>query len=131
MKHLLAYVATLIAFVAIDMIWLLGVARSTYVAEIGGLLRKQPNLVAAGLFYLLYVAGLWFFVIRTSEGQALSTSLFLGAALGLLAYGTYDLTNLSVMEGFGWRIAAIDLAWGTVLTAVAAVVGAATLRAVA
>ena len=129
MKHFAAYVAALIAFVGIDLIWLLGVARSTYVAEIGGLLRDKPNMAAAVAFYLLYVAGLWFFVIRSSEGQSLAFTLMLGAALGLLAYGTYDLTNLSVMKGFGLRIALIDMAWGTVLTAASAAVGALTLRA--
>ena len=129
MKYFAAYVAALIAFVGIDMIWLLGIARSTYVAEIGGLLRDKPNMAAAVAFYLLYVAGLWFFVIRSSEGQSLAFTLMLGAALGLLAYGTYDLTNLSVMKGFGLRIALIDMAWGTVLTAASAAVGALTLRA--
>jgi uncharacterized membrane protein len=46
--------------------------------------------------------------------------LFLGAALGFVAYVTYDLTNLSVVEGFNLRIALIDLAWGTALSAVTA-----------
>ena len=55
-------------------------------------------------------------------GSALN-ALFLGAALGLVAYDTYDVTNLSVVEGFNWRIAMIDLLWGTALSgAVAAVV---------
>jgi uncharacterized membrane protein len=44
----------------------------------------------------------------------------LGAAVGLLAYGTYDLTNLAVIEGYTLRIALIDLAWGTFLTAITA-----------
>ncbi|MGB9144046.1 MAG: DUF2177 family protein, partial [Aestuariivirga sp.] len=47
-------------------------------------------------------------------------ALFLGAALGLVAYGTYDLTNLSVVEGFNLRIALIDLLWGTFLSGTAA-----------
>ena len=51
-KYLIAYVAVLVAFVGIDMVWLMGVARSTYVAEMGSLLRKQPNLLAAVMFYL-------------------------------------------------------------------------------
>ena len=56
-------------------------------------------------------------------------ALMLGAALGLVAYGTYDLTNLSVVEGFNWRIAMIDLAWGTALSgATAGIVVAAYTR---
>jgi uncharacterized membrane protein len=49
--------------------------------------------------------------------------------LGLVAYGTYDLTNLSVMEGFNFKIAMIDLAWGTCVTAIAAAIGALVLKA--
>ena len=116
-KYIFAYLATLVTFVAIDMVWLMWLARPTYVAEMGSLLKKEPQLAAAVAFYLLYAAGLVFFAvvpgIRT--GSTLN-ALFLGAALGLIAYGTYDLTNLSVVEGFNWRIAMIDLAWGTALS---------------
>jgi uncharacterized membrane protein len=56
-KHLAAYIVIIVSFVLIDMVWLMGVARSTYVAEMGNLLRKQPNLAAAVAFYLLYAAG--------------------------------------------------------------------------
>jgi uncharacterized membrane protein len=39
-----------------------------------------------------------------------------GALLGLIAYGTYDLTSLAVMKGFTTKIAIIDMVWGTILT---------------
>jgi uncharacterized membrane protein len=129
-KHLITYVVILVSFVIIDMVWLLGVARSTYVEEMGSLMRKQPNLAAAVAFYLLYAAGIWFFAVRPNVlDSTLFYAMAIGAALGLIAYGTYDLTNLSVMEGFGFRIAMIDLAWGTCVTAIAAGIGALTLRA--
>lgn len=128
-KHLITYIVLLVSFVVIDMIWLMGVARSTYVAEMGSLLRKQPNLTAAIAFYLLYAAGIWFFALRSSEGQTLLLTIGIGAMLGLVAYGTYDLTNLSVMEGFNFKIAMIDLAWGTCVTAIATAIGALTMRA--
>ena len=120
-KFLLSYVIIVVIFVAIDMVWLMGLARSTYVAEIGSLLKKQPNLTAAILFYFGYALGLWFFAV--SPGMAAGSwplAAGLGAAIGAMAYGTYDFTNLSVMEGFGWRIAIIDLVWGTVLSGVVA-----------
>ena len=37
-------------------------------------------------------------------------AMALGAALGLVAYGTYDLTNLAVLNGYSLRIALIDIA---------------------
>jgi uncharacterized membrane protein len=47
-------------------------------------------------------------------------ALAMGALLGLLAYGTYDLTNLAVMKGFTLKIALIDMAWGAFVTAATA-----------
>jgi uncharacterized membrane protein len=43
-----------------------------------------------------------------------------GALLGFVAYATYDLTNLATLKGFSAKIVAIDLAWGTALTALVA-----------
>lgn len=117
-KIIITYVVTLIAFIAIDMIWLVWLARATYVAEMGDLLRKQPNMVAAVIFYLVYAAGLMFFAISPGlKSGSLVQTVALAAALGFVAYGTYDLTNLSIMNGFNVKIAVIDLIWGTCLSA--------------
>ncbi len=122
-KLFITYVITLIAFVAIDMVWLVWLARATYVAEMGDLLRKQPNLVAAIVFYVVYAAGLMFFAISPGlKSGSIGQTIALGAALGFVAYGTYDLTNLSVMNGFGVKIAVIDLIWGTCLSAITSAV---------
>jgi uncharacterized membrane protein len=121
MKMVLIYVLTLVLFLAIDMVWLRGVARSTYVAEMGSLIRADVNLTAAIVFYFLYAAGLMYFaVLPAMEAKSIGQALLLGAGLGLVAYGTYDLTNLAVVNGFGTKIAMIDLAWGTVLSAISA-----------
>lgn len=122
-KIIITYVVTLIAFIAIDMIWLVWLARATYVAEMGDLLRKQPNMVAAVIFYLVYAAGLMFFAISPGlKSGSIVQTVALAAALGFVAYGTYDLTNLSVMNGFNVKIAVIDLIWGTCLSAMVATV---------
>jgi uncharacterized membrane protein len=120
-KQVITYLATLVVFIAIDMVWLAWLARSIYVAEMGDLIRKQPNIVAAIAFYLIYAAGLMFFSINPGlKAGSVMQSVLLAAALGFVAYGTYDLTNLSVLKGFTVRIAMIDLAWGTMLSAVTA-----------
>ena len=125
-KTLLAYITTLIVFVAIDMVWLMWLARPTYVAEMGDLIRKQPDLGAALAFYVMYAAGLLFFAVMPGlKSGSLMQGLALGAAMGFVAYGTYDLTNLSVVNGFGFKIAMIDLAWGTCLSAVTSAIACA------
>lgn len=123
MRHMfewiVLWVAAAVLFLAIDMVWLLWIGRGFYAAEIGALLRQPPNLSAAGLFYILYVTGLMIMVIWPAfQAQSAIQALLYGAILGLIAYGTYDLTNLAVMKGFTARIAMIDMVWGMVLTAV-------------
>jgi uncharacterized membrane protein len=118
MTHwILLWIVAAVLFLAIDMVWLLWLGRSIYVTEIGDILRQPPNFAAAGAFYVLYITGLMIMVIWPAfQAQSVSQALIYGALLGLIAYGTYDLTNLAVMKGFTTRIAIIDMAWGTVLT---------------
>jgi uncharacterized membrane protein len=118
---IMLWVIAAILFLAIDLVWLMWIGRGFYTAEIGALLRQPPNLSAAGLFYVLYITGLMVMVIWPAfQGQSALQALLYGAILGLIAYGTYDLTNLAVMKGFTAKIAVIDMIWGTVLTGVVA-----------
>ena len=118
---ILLWIAAAAVFLALDMLWLLWLGRGFYVSEIGDLLRQPPNLGAAIAFYLLYVTGLMIMVIWPAvEARSAMQALIFGGVLGLLAYGTYDLTNLAVMKGFTVKIATIDMIWGKLLTAATA-----------
>lgn len=121
-KYLILYAACAVVFFPLDFIWLSTAGRSFYYKEMGSILLDQPNLVIAGLFYLAYVAGLVVLVAAPAEGDVVKALLF-GAVLGFVAYGTYDLTNLSTLKGFSPAVAAVDIAWGTALTAVSAAGG--------
>ena len=50
------------------------------------------------------------------ESGRWTTSLGLGALLGLVAYATYDLTNQATLRGWPWRVTLADLCWGTFVT---------------
>ncbi len=103
----------------IDMVWLMWLGRGFYVEEIGSLLLEQPNLIAAFAFYALYIAGLVYLVIApAAEADSVMKAVISGAVFGLVAYATYDLTNLAVMKGFTLKIALIDMVWGMALSAV-------------
>jgi uncharacterized membrane protein len=118
---LIAYALSLFVLLVLDLFWLLGPGRPLYISEIGGLLRSQPQLGASIAFYLLYAAGLTYFgVMPGLKSSSAVLALGQGALFGLMAYATYDLTNLAVLNGFTLRIALIDLAWGTVLSGVTA-----------
>lgn len=121
-KYLILYAACAIIFFPLDFIWLSTMGKTFYQRELGSLLLPNPNLVIAGLFYLAYLVGVVILVAAPAEGDVVK-ALLMGAVLGFVAYGTYDLTNLSTVNGFTPTVAAVDMAWGTALTAVSAAGG--------
>ncbi len=105
----------------LDYIWLGFVAKKLYYSSMGNLLLEKPNMTAALLFYGLYVVGVVVFVVNPAVEQgSFIRAVGYGALFGLVAYGTYDLTNLAVLKGYSSSIAVIDLIWGMVITAVTA-----------
>lgn len=124
---IVAYVAAVVAFLVIDGLWLGVVARRFYASRLGDLLRRPIRVAPAALFYLCYAAGLVFLAVRPSQTDVALASVALhGAAVGFLAYGTYDMTNLSTLRGWPLSVSVVDLIWGTALSA-----GVATLSALA
>jgi uncharacterized membrane protein len=113
------YALTVPVFLALDAVWLGVVARGFYRGELGGLLRADVRWGAAALFYLLYAAGIVIFVVAPSLDArgGVGRAMLVGGFLGALAYGAYDLTNLATLRGFTVRMAAVDMVWGTLLTA--------------
>jgi len=116
----LAVVATL---VALDAVWLGIVALPLYQRGIGHLMAAQPVLAAAGLFYLLYAAGILLFVVRPRPRGAVRAAAGWGALFGFMAYMTYDLTNLATLRGWPVGLSVVDTAWGCLATAIAAAAG--------
>ncbi len=117
------YFIALSVFLAIDMVWLVFIAKNFYAKQIGFLMAKNPNLVAAFIFYLIFIAGLIVFVINPALDKKLWTqALLMGAFFGLVTYATYDLTNLATVKNWPLIITIVDLIWGTVLSATVSVV---------
>jgi uncharacterized membrane protein len=126
----IAYAATLIVFAACDAIWLGVVAADLYRAGIGHLLAATPNWTAAALFYLLFIVGLVHFAVMPGLRAARWSVATGNAALfGLIAYATYDLTNLATLRGWPVGVVVADLAWGTFVSAVASTAGYAATHA--
>jgi len=124
MTYVVAYIATAVIFLGLDAIWLSQIALGMYRQELGSLLLDKPNLPIAAAFYLLYVAGIVILAVIPALGDGgWIKALLLGAVLGLVAYGTYDITNLSTLKGWSTKLALIDIAWGAGLTAVSATIG--------
>ena len=123
LKYLGIYFSFLITLIVVDLIWLLGIAKNLYRSEMGDLMASDPKLLAGLAFYLLYALGVCIFVIIPAlSKQSLMHALLYGALFGLFCYMTYDLTNLAVIRDFPTRLAFIDIAWGSLVTATSSVI---------
>ncbi len=127
--YLRAYAVTFVVFMGIDAIWLTQMASRLYQPTIGHLLAPEPDLVAALVFYLLYILGMVVFSVRPAQHDAsLKAPAGRGALFGLVAYATYDLTNQATLQNWPWMVTFIDLAWGTFLTGTATLAAKAFLQ---
>jgi uncharacterized membrane protein len=121
LKYFGVYLTFLLSLIAIDLVWLLGLAKNLYREEMGDLMATEPKLFAGLAFYLLYAFGATIFVIVPAlSKQSWLHALQYGALFGLFCYMTYDLTNLAVIRDFPWRLAFIDIAWGSFVSALSA-----------
>jgi uncharacterized membrane protein len=120
---LVTYGGVLLVLAVLDALWLGVLARDAYQAGLGPLMRDAPWLGVAGVFYLVYAAGLtWFAVWPQRQGGALPV-LRQAALFGFVAYATYDLSNLATLRGWPVGLAITDMAWGSVLSALSALGG--------
>ena len=124
MKLIISYALTTLVFFAIDLTWIGLVAKKFYWENLDGLLKDDVNWIAALIFYLLYIAGIFVFAILPAvESDSFKSALFYGALFGFFCYATYDLTNLATLKGFPLKVVVVDMIWGTILTASVATAG--------
>ena len=118
---LAAGLSAVVVMLLLDALWLGVVARPLYQQGLGPLMAETPVWWAAALFYAVYGLGLLRFAIAPSPG--VRAAAWSGAAFGLVAYATYDLSNLATLRGWPTSLAFIDIAWGSAISAAAAATG--------
>lgn len=124
MSYVAAYVGALIVFCALDYIWLTIVAKDFYQMQMGDLMAIQVKMLPAVTFYLLYLVGLVVFAISPAlREQSWVVAASLGLLLGLIAYASYDLTNMATLKEWSISLTLVDIAWGACVSAIAAVAG--------
>lgn len=131
MEFIKLYLTAALTFLALDGVWLGLIAPKFYQKYIGPLMAEKANILAAGIFYAMFIAGLVFFVIQPAVREASWTAaLTRGALFGLVTYATYDLTSQAVIKNWPWLVTGVDLLWGTFITATVATVSFFVYRAV-
>lgn len=117
MNFLLYFGIAFVVFLAIDALWLGLVAPKFYKAQIGHLMADKPNLIAALVFYLIFIVGLVYFVLLPAvTNDSWVTAFANGALFGFVTYATYDLTNFATLKGWPITMVIVDLTWGLALS---------------
>ena len=115
---LTATVLAALIFLIIDIIWLSFAVKSFYRPNIGHLLLDKPVMWAAAMFYIIYVFGIGVVIIEPSINLDNTISLLFKAfVFGLVAYGTYNFTNMATVKGWSPSVVFVDTIWGGLLTA--------------
>lgn len=120
-RYVVLYLTTLIVIIPLDFLFLGILAKGFFTSQVGDMLGDIRPLPAI-LFYLLYVAGVLIFVSAQAAATWPSTLLY-GALFGLFCYATFDLTSLALLKHWTWPVAALDIGWGAVVTAVSSTAG--------
>lgn len=127
----IGYVFTLLPMLAVDAVWLAVMSKKLYAPRLGSLMAESPRLAPAAVFYALYALGPALLVVwpAVNEGAGYLKVSMLGALLGLVAYGTYDLTNQATLKKWPTVVTAIDLLWGAALTGTVSIISVSITRA--
>lgn len=112
------YLISIPVFFGIDMLWLGVIAKDFYAKNLGYIMAPKPNWTAAIIFYFIYLIGITIFAVMPAvEKNSFFQAVILGGLFGMIAYATYDLTNLAVLKNWPLNLTIIDIVWGTVLSA--------------
>ena len=129
MPYVVAYIAVLIVFGAIDAVWLSTMGPIVYRPALGDILLPSLRIAPAIVFYLTYPIGVVVFaVLPALRAQSLSTAFTLALLFGALAYATYDLTNYATLRNWNLLITVLDIVYGALASGVAATLAYAVVR---
>ena len=123
-ESIITYLSVTTIFLFIDVIWLSQFFSYIYQPNIGELLRENIIIFPAILFYIIYPLGATILVALPSLEKVLLKTIFInGFVLGVIAYGTYNLTNMATLDGWSAKVVIIDMIWGGFLTGVSVLLG--------
>jgi len=121
---IVSYLAALACLLLFDGPWLALMGPRFYTPRLGHLLSASPQWWAVAAFYSIYALGIVVLVVQPARqlGASAVAVFFSGALLGLVAYGTYDLTNQATLRDWPLGVTIVDLMWGSLLTGTASAV---------
>jgi uncharacterized membrane protein len=106
------YIKFAVILFVIDMIWIRGFT-SLHKEQLEKVQKSplQIDMKAGTLFYVL--AAIAYFEVIKKLAINKEDAFKKGALLGLLMYGTFDITNKTIFKDYTWDYAIKDTLWGT------------------
>ena len=121
---IISFIFVSIIFLIIDVLWLSITVKSLYRPALGDLLKDKPVMWAAVLFYIIYMIGVALIILKPAlANDSILQALWTGVVFGVVAYGTYNLTNMATIKNWSASIVWIDMIWGGLLTGFSSAVG--------
>ena len=124
-KAIKAFFVVLVVFLLMDSLWIHFFVQPLYQAQLGHLLLMQQGKLhvrpvpAILTYFCLVFAVLYFAVLRQAS---LGLAVLRGALIGLVCYGTYDLTSYALFRDWTAWLALTDIAWGALVCCISAAV---------
>jgi uncharacterized membrane protein len=123
MVYLVGYVVALVAFGAIDALWLSVMGALLYRPTLGDILLAEIRIGPAIAFYLVYPLGvLMLAVLPALKSSSIAAAIGSGIVLGTVCYATYDLTNFATLRNWTLQLTLLDIAYGAIVSGLAAAV---------
>ncbi len=118
MSVIILTLSTGVIFLVADAVMLSKFMGPLFRQHLGEGLLDGIRLTAAIGFYLVYLFGMVWFAALPGLRDGVGVAALNGAILGLVAYGTYELTSWAVMRDWHPSMVAADMVWGASVTAV-------------
>jgi len=126
--YYMSYLSSLITLLTLDGLWIWFCMRSFYLTKLNHLFAQNISL-APRYSFISYTSWDNHSCCYASTSKPLIETVITGALLGLIAYGTYDLTNQATLKDWPLIVTIVDIAWGVIVTALAATAAALSLSA--
>ncbi len=126
MDSIKIFLSSLLVLGALDFLWLGIIAKNFITRELAPIARMQGSELDAQrlplvLAYLVMALGMTLFVAPKFSSSWLPSFAW-GAAFGFVIYALFDLTNLTILKNYSVLFAVVDVAWGTLLFALTALI---------
>ena len=121
---ILGFLSLLITYIIFDIVWVTKVADKFYRSEVGEHLLDKYVLLPGIIFYAIFSVVV--FYLASYQGYLandVKIVLLNSFLLGLLAYGTYNLVNLSTLQNWSSKLLLVDMTYGVIVTMVVGYVG--------